>query len=326
VSSLIVDLDSQQAPAPPRDLASRLEPRIGALHLRQRLGIEDDHEKIYGHDVNSDRLENSKFLRSLVVAGLKLTGMYWLGSHNTQQTRVLHNQVSFARLPAAFDGLTLLHISDLHADMNTRVMRHLPGVLSKLQYDICVLTGDFRGETHGPHEESLRLMETLRPHLKGPLYGVLGNHDTIRMVPALEDMSIRMLLNESIEIARGSERIHIAGIDDGHYYRLDDFEKTISAIPPGEFSILLSHTPETYRQAAHAGFDFFLAGHTHGGQICLPGSIPITLEAKLPRELGSGAWKHHHMSGYTSVGVGTCIIPVRFNCPPEITLHHLKRA
>ena len=60
VSSLIVDLDSQQAPAPPRDLASRLEPRIGVLHLRQRLGIEDDHEKIYGHDVNSDRLENSR--------------------------------------------------------------------------------------------------------------------------------------------------------------------------------------------------------------------------------------------------------------------------
>jgi uncharacterized protein len=87
---------------------------------------------------------------------------------------------------------------------------------------------------------------------------------------------------------------------------------------------LLSHTPEIYRQATHAGFDLLLSGHTHGGQICLPGAIPITLDSVLPRRMGSGLWKYHDMVGYTSVGVGSCIVPVRINCPPEITLHHLR--
>jgi len=69
-----------------------------------------------------------------------------------------------------------------------------------------------------------------------------------------------------------------------------------------------------------------LAGHTHGGQICLPGSIPVTLDADLPRRMGSGAWTYREMGGYTSVGVGTSIVPARLNCPPEITLHRLARA
>jgi len=86
------------------------------------------------------------------------------------------------------------------------------------------------------------------------------------------------------------------------------------------------YTPEIYRQAAAAGFDLLLSGHTHGGQICLPGGIPLTLDATLPRSLGSGAWKYRDMAGYTSVGAGSSVVPVRFNCPPEITLHYLRSA
>jgi predicted MPP superfamily phosphohydrolase len=93
------------------------------------------------------------------------------------------------------------------------------------------------------------------------------------MVPGMEAMGIRMLLNESDVILRGDERIHLAGIDDAHYFRVDNIEKAASDIPEGAFSILLSHTPEIYRQAAHAEFNVLLSGHTHGGQICLPGSV-----------------------------------------------------
>jgi predicted MPP superfamily phosphohydrolase len=144
------------------------------------------------------------------------------------------------------------------------------------------------------------------------------------MVPGLEEMGIRMLLNECESILRGDQAIYLAGIDDAHYYRVDNIEKATSAIPDNGFSILLSHTPEIYRQAAHAGFHLLLSGHTHGGQICLPGSIPITLSSILPRHMGSGPWKHRDLVGYTSVGVGTSIVPVRINCLPEITLHHLR--
>ena len=94
-----------------------------------------------------------------------------------------------------------------------------------------------------------------------------------------------MLLNECEPISRGSDSIYLAGIDDAHYYRVDNIEKAVSKIPHDGFSILLSHTPEVYRQAAHAGFDLLLSGHTHGGQICLPGSIPITLDWSSP-----GTW------------------------------------
>jgi predicted MPP superfamily phosphohydrolase len=207
--------------------------------------------------------------------------------------------------------------------MSEGAMRRLAEILPDLTYDVCVLTGDYRGPTYGSFDATLEGLSRIRSHLSGTVYGVLGNHDTIRMVPGLEEMGIRMLLNECEAISRDGETIYLAGIDDAHYYRVDNIEKAASDIPDNGFSILLSHTPEIYRQAAHAGFDLLLSGHTHGGQICLPGSIPITLDSVLPRHMGSGPWKHREMVGYTSVGVGTSIVPVRINCLPEITLHHL---
>jgi hypothetical protein len=310
-------------PSPEDELLARIERRVGRLHARQRLGVEQDHEKNFDRGVS---LDNSRRLRALIRGILKVTGMYERGLRNTERIVVRENQVAFRNLPPAFDGFTLLHITDLHADKSVRAMRRLAEILRSLDYDVCVITGDFRGETLGPFDECMEEMARLRPYLKKAVYTVLGNHDTIRMVPRLEDMGVRVLINESVAIERGGERIYLAGIDDAHLYHLQNFEKATAEIPHGAFSILLSHTPETYRQAAHADFAFFLAGHTHGGQLCLPGSIPMKLEAKMPRRLGKGAWKHHNMLGYTSVGVGSCIVPVRFNCPPEITLHQLKRS
>ena len=137
--------------------------------------------------------------------------------------------------------------------MNERAMRNLADLLPRLNYDIAVLTGDYRGKTYGPFEATLDGLKQVHACLTGPVYGVLGNHDTILMVPGLEAMGIRMLLNECEPLIRGNQRIHLAGIDDAHYYRVDNIEKAASDIPDGEFSILLSHTPEIYRQAAHNG-------------------------------------------------------------------------
>ena len=174
-------------------------------------------------------------------------------------------------------------------------------------YDICVLTGDYRGATCGPYDTTLAGLARVRAGLKGPIYAVLGNHDTICMVPGLEAMGIRMLLNESEAIERGGERLYFGGIDDAHFYGMDNIEKAASAIPRDKFSILISHTPEVYRQAAYSGFNLLLSGHTHGGQICLPGGIPITLNSVLPRSMGAGAWKYDDMIGYTSVGAGSSV-------------------
>ena len=114
-------------------------------------------------------------------------------------------------LPSRFDGFTLLHISDLHIDMNEGAMRCLTELLPDLTYDVCVLTGDYRGAAFGPFDAALDGLAQVRSHLKDPVYGVLGNHDTIRMVPGLEEMGIRMLLNECERIFRGDQAIYLAG-------------------------------------------------------------------------------------------------------------------
>jgi predicted MPP superfamily phosphohydrolase len=304
---------------------SSLERRLGRLHARQRLGIEADHEaQIFGQGLNFFHIENWYSVHSIIRAVLKLTGLYSRGRRNAEQVRLNTNHVHSARLPSLFDGFTILHISDTHVDMNQRAMLRLADLVDGLQYDACVLTGDFRGKTFGPYDHALKGMAVLVGHLKQPIFGVLGNHDTIQMLPGLEAMGIRMLQNECEIIKRGDQSIYLAGIDDAHYFKVDNIEKAASQIPDNAFAILLSHTPEIYRQAAHAGFDLLLSGHTHGGQICLPGSIPITLDSVLPRRMGAGAWHYGNMIGYTSVGAGSSVVAVRYSCPPEITLHRLS--
>ena len=308
------------------DEVKRLELRIGRLHARQRLGVERDHEaQVFGQGLNFFHIENAGVLAFLIEYTLKCTGLYWRGCRNAERIVVNRNVVASRSLPAAFDGFTILQLSDLHADMSAGAMRRAKELLATLSCDLCVITGDFRGKTYGSFDYALALIADLRSATASPVYAVLGNHDSALMVPGLEAMDIRVLMNECAVIERDGARIYVAGVDDPHFFRADNIEKASADIPDEDFSILLAHTPEIYRQAAHAGFDLLLSGHTHGGQICLPGRIPITLDSVLPRRMGRGAWRHHGMHGYTSVGTGSSVVPVRFNCPPEITLHVLKR-
>jgi uncharacterized protein len=145
------------------------------------------------------------------------------------------------------------------------------------------------------------------------------------MVPGMEALGYNLLLNEWTVVRHGRDEIYLAGIEDAHFYRLENFHRAAHDIPREAVAILLSHTPEAYRHAAHAGFDLMLSGHTHGGQICLPGGIPVLTDADSPREFARGSWRYHEMIGYTSAGAGTCIVDVRLNCPPEITLHRLHK-
>lgn len=304
-----------------------LEQRLGRRHARQRLGVENDHEaQVFGQGITFFHIENVPIGDTIIRAALMVTGLYWRGRRNAAKVVLRRNVISSPHVPKAFDGFTMLQISDLHVEYSTEAMAEVARLVEDLPYDICLLTGDYRAKTWGPYDDALDGMRGVRAALKGPVYGVLGNHDTIRMLPGLEEMGIRMLMNEAETIARSGDRIHLVGIDDAHFYRADNIEKAAEGIPHDEFSVLVTHTPEIYRQAAHADFDVLISGHTHGGQICLPGGIPLTLSAVLPRSLGSGAWRHHGMVGYTAVGAGSSVVPVRFNCRPEITLHRLQRA
>ncbi|MEZ5580726.1 MAG: hypothetical protein R3F40_15695 [Candidatus Competibacteraceae bacterium] len=104
---------------------------------------------------------------------------------------------------------------------------------------------------------------------------------------------------------------------------MDNFEKAAQNIPPEAIAILLSHSPEPYRLAAHTGFDLMLSDIPTAVKRP-PGGVALMTNADCPRRFCRGAWRYHHMQGYTSVGSGSSVVGVRFNCPPEITLHHLR--
>lgn len=304
-----------------------LEQRLGRIHARLRLGIESESgHKIFGGGINFFHPENWYSTHSLIKYCLKLSGFYHRGVRNARNIQVKHNDFHIQDLPSSFDNFTLLHLSDLHADMDLGITQAIADTIKDLSYDICVLTGDYRARTFGEYDAALEGMKIITEALRQPVFGVLGNHDSIRMVPGLEDQGICMLLNESTLIERDNQAIALAGIDDAHYFRVNNLEKAAHNIPEKIISILLSHTPEIYRLATHAEFNVMLSGHTHGGQICLPGGIPVTLDSKCPRYMGSGRWRYGDLQAYTSVGAGTSIVNVRLNCLPEVTLHHLHIA
>lgn len=322
----------KSSPAPPDAEAEAgdldaLRLRIGRAHLRHRLGLEGEHEvRVFRKGTHFFHLENWALAPGLLHAVLTLAGLRGRGRRNTLRIELRHNEVALAALPAAFEGYTLLQLSDLHLDLNQRHQACLAERVQGLACDACVLTGDYRFATAGPWEPAVAALARLRPHLPEPVYAVLGNHDSIRMVPRMEALGIRVLLNESVRLERGDAAIHLAGVDDAHYYRAHNLHKAADSIPPGGCALLLSHTPEPYRHAAHCGFDLMLCGHTHGGQICLPGGVPVLTDSDAPRALARGPWRYGSLAGYTSAGCGSSIIDVRLNCLPEVTLHRLTRA
>ena len=214
------------------DILTMLEERLGPDYARKRLEIEKDHEaQVFGQGINFFHFENLALSHVVIRAILMATGLYRRGIRNAAKVEIRHNRIVSPHLPKAFDGFTILQLSDLHVEMSEAAMRRAIELLGEPRYDICVLTGDYRGQTCGPYDTTLAGMAHVRAGVMGPIYGVLGNHDTICMVPGLEAMGIRMLLNESEVIERGGERLHFSGIDDAHFHRMDNIEKAAAPIP-----------------------------------------------------------------------------------------------
>jgi hypothetical protein len=207
----------------PDEAFRRLETRLGPLHAQLRLGIEREHEaQAFGQGLSFLHLENLPLMQATVEIALRLTGTYWRGRANAGKVQLKRNTVCLPNLPSAFDGFTILHLSDLHADISGSAMRRTAELVLDLDYDLCVLTGDYRGRTHGDCMPCLEGVARLRQELRGDIYAVLGNHDSITMVPHLEALGIRTLLNECFAIRRGPASIYLAGVDDAHFYRADN--------------------------------------------------------------------------------------------------------
>ena len=155
---------SQSEPLTEQDIVARLEERLSRVHARQRLGIEGDHEaQIFGQGINFFHPENSHSVQAAIRTILRLTGLYWRGQKNSERIEIRHNYIVRQDLPLNFEGFTILHLSDLHADMNPSTMQRLIELLREVQYDICVLTGDYRGQTFGSFTRPLKAWPRCAP-------------------------------------------------------------------------------------------------------------------------------------------------------------------
>lgn len=268
----------------------------------------------------------SRSLKVFAVC-LKLTGLYKRGLSNAADIGLHILEISLNQLPDSFDGFTILHITDPH-------FGSLPGIADKiitltqdLDFDLCAFTGDYRPSIYGNYRHILPHMEKLVSALSARegFVATLGNHDTVFMVDPFEKMGIHVLINETMEIARGEQSLIITGVDDPHYYFTPMASEALETSPAG-CKIALVHSPELYDVAEQYGYALYLAGHTHGGQIALPGGRPVITHLNNGRQYAKGLWRYNNMTGYTSNGAGTSAIPIRFNTRGEVTLITLRKA
>jgi hypothetical protein len=217
-------------------------------------------------------------------------------------------------------------MSDLHIDGIEALSDRLIALVRRLEVDLCLLGGDYRMLMYGSFLDANKKLQELVTHIhaRDGIYGILGNHDCIEIAPELEDSGIYMLINDSESIERGGAILYLAGVDDVHYYKCHSLPDASKDIPKNGFSILLSHSPEIVKEMGAHTFDLCLCGHTHGGQVCLPGIGAIFTHARVPREFASGFWQYKGMTGYTTNGAGSSGVPVRFFCPPEMVLLTLR--
>ena len=260
--------------------------------------------------------------------GLMVTGLWHRGVGNGLDLRLRTLALELAGLPDAFRGYRVLHIADPHLDAAPGLAATLLERIAGLEVDLCVCTGDFRANDRGPFTETgiLEPLAAIRRSVEAAdgFLATLGNHDCADMVAPLQRLGFEVLLNRSRRLARGSAEILVTGLDDVHRFYTPAAAAALSALRPGMFGLALVHSPEFAGEAAAAGYDLYLCGHTHAGQVCLPGGRPVVTNLSRHQRLAGGLWRYRAMTGYTSPGAGLSSLPVRFNCPPEVTLFILE--
>jgi uncharacterized protein len=239
------------------------------------------------------------------------------------------------RLSRKFSGLRVAHISDIHMGgwMNLERLQHVGELTIAEKPDILLITGDFL-MGRKPSDVSQQMIQDLitgLSHLaeRVPTFAVLGNHDYWTDVAgvrhALASSGIRDLTNTVFTLRRENENLHICGVDDIWEGEVC-LDKVIAEMDDGSAAILLAHEPDFADTSAATGrFDLQLSGHSHGGQVVLPHLGPPILPY-LGRKYPLGLYRVGEMFQYTNRGLGMARLPIRINCPPEVTIFVLESA
>jgi uncharacterized protein len=298
-----------------------------ARNLEKRLACRRAIETALRTGRRRDAHRDALLLRDHIVgpilrSALQIMGLYRRGLRNALDPVIRHLRFEFENLPESFHGFRILHLADPHVDGMNGLAEIVAERVATLPADLCVMTGDYRFEMEGPCDAVYSRMATMLSGVRAHhgVLAILGNHDESNIAVELESLGVRMLINEAVEITRGGDRLWMIGVDDPHHYGCDDLNGALEGVPPDAFKVVLAHSPEMFEQAAAAEIRLYLCGHTHAGQICLPGIGAPLMNADCPRAYTHGRWQHGRMLGYTSAGVGCSLLPVRYNCPPEIAL------
>jgi len=253
-----------------------------------------------------------------------------------RDVQVTRLEIPIPELPAGFDGYRILHLSDFHKGLYLSaegLVARLSAAAS-IEPDLVVFTGDLadRGADHAEHAAGI--LASL-PTEDGTV-AVLGNHDywvgEDAITQSFSRHGVKVLTNSHLTLSRGGDTMYLAGVGDASYLSKDDLAAALDGIPtgaPGRRAspiVLLSHAPDIIRKPLSARASLILAGHTHGGQVVLPGIGPIYVPSRLGRAYASGL---HRIDGrwlLINRGLGEVFPPLRINCPPEIILLTLRLA
>jgi len=274
-------------------------------------------------------------VREMVMMGARIVmrafGFHGPASRAAARVELVRHAVRLPNLPNELEGYRILHISDPHFDGLPGLAEAIVQAVGGEPVDLGLFGGDYRFAGRGPFRETAvlrdleRVAKGIRP--RDGWLGVLGNHDTHDMTGQIERLGVRLLVNESVRIRLGRARLLVAGVDDVHRFFT---EAAVTALDPpestlDEVGIALVHSPELAPEAAAAGYHLYLCGHTHGGQVRPVLGRPLTTHLHRCKRLAAGAWRLDGMQGYTSRGAGISGVPLRWNCPGEITLFTLTR-
>ena len=239
--------------------------------------------------------------------------------------------VSSNRLPKAFDGFTIAHISDFH---NTNIGDKVLDKLDDTNVDIIVITGDIIDSRNTQPEIALEFVEELVK--KAPCYYVSGNHEgRIDVYPAfkedMKDLGVYVLEDECIEIKKENDVISLIGVDDPSFqtdYLFGDditvMSTKLDQLKNEQYTILLSHRPELFDVYVEYDMDVVFSGHAHGGQFRLPfiGGLVAPNQGLFPK-YDAGLFVKYNTHMIVSKGIGNSIIPMRFNNRPEVIVIEL---
>ncbi len=236
-----------------------------------------------------------------------------------------HITIRLKRLPEKLDGFKIVHISDTHHSPFTSLehIEHAVAAANQLKPDMFALTGDYVSHERKYIAPVAEVLGGLNAEFG--TYACLGNHDHWTDAALVTDLfrgeGIKMLVNEGVHFTARGSSFWIAGVDD-HMVGRTDLPAALSGSYPDEMKLLLAHNPVIFRRAARKGIDLTLSGHTHGGQVQMRDPEKRILPK---RRLRAGLHRRYDSQIYITRGIGTVVLPVRYQCPPEISLLELRK-